>query len=111
MGDLIVTLENNSAHEHIDDLHALEEKEIESMLSLSQLTPDCNLHSFAKAVVHDLRNPLSTIIGFADMLVRDRHEMSEEKIDRIAKEILNAGDKLNRMLKTASRWAHQNIDP
>ena len=44
------------------------------------------------------------------MLVRDRHERPEDKIEKIAEEILKAGDKLDGMLRTASHWARHDID-
>ncbi|MBM3145337.1 MAG: hypothetical protein FJ010_10270 [Chloroflexi bacterium] len=84
-------------------------KELDQMISLRQLPPDSSLAAFAKAIVHDLRNPLSTIIGFADILSRDRQGMTEEQLDNIASGILEAGDQLEEMLKTISHWPLQDI--
>jgi len=63
------------------------------------------LEAYLRAIIHDLRTPLSTIIGFADMLARERHIFNEERIDKFAREILRAGEKIDDMLKYLSQRA------
>ncbi len=63
-------------------------------------------HAFTRSVIHDLKNPLSVIVGCADMLVTDRERMQEETIHKIIYEILNNGHKLNAMLEALTQPNH-----
>ncbi len=104
-GDLILTLESQSG---IDiPVKSTSDKviDLESMTALQQVPPNSDLEAYLRAIIHDLRNPLSTIIGFADMLARERHIFNEERIDKFAREILRAGEKIDDMLKYLSQRA------
>jgi len=99
-GELVITLEMQSEHDYLNITPDTIRKEI--MPALSRVSLNNSSASIARAIVHDLRNPLSTIIGFADMLAKERHEFDDQQIDTITHEILHAGEKLNGMLNTLS---------
>ncbi|MBL6983609.1 MAG: hypothetical protein ISR58_20700 [Anaerolineales bacterium] len=103
-GELVVTFENPIEG---DPTSLLENSIFSSMPSLSQIATNSSLDTFARAIVHDLRNPLSAIIGFADMLANERQEFTEQQLDTITTEILLAGKKLNGMLNTLSSFLHE----
>jgi K+-sensing histidine kinase KdpD len=48
-----------------------------------------------RAWAHEARNQLSVIIGCADLLLNDRKNMKDEKIDALLKEIQHASEHLN----------------
>jgi CheY-like chemotaxis protein len=74
---------------------------------LQQAMKDSALDALIHALVHDLKNPLSIIMGCADMLSDDREQLSADTIERITQEILNSSLKLNTMLDTIADSLHQ----
>ena len=98
-GTLVITFDASNG---IENQSSLENSHNSTMPALSQISSNSSLETFAKAIVHDLRNPLSTIIGFADMLAKERQEFSDQQLDTISREILHASVKLNGMLNTLS---------
>ncbi len=74
------------------------------------------LDAFAHTVAHDIKNPLTTIAGYADSLLVDRHVMSETEQDealRILKQstirIVNIVDEL--LLLASVRRTEVTIEP
>lgn len=69
---------------YIDNARLL--KQEQTQRQQLQLQND-ELDAFARMVAHDLKSPLHTIIGFADMLVQYKHEFNEtqqhEMLDRV----------------------------
>ncbi len=105
LGDLILTLESKSSIDSPVKSTSGKVIDLESMTALQQVPQNSDLEAYLRAIVHDLRNPLSTIIGFADMLARERHKFPEERIDKFTDEILRAGEKIDDMLKYLSQRA------
>jgi len=101
-GNIVLTLKSRSELDYTEGPFALSDTMIERFPALHQVTDHSSLETYLKAIAHDFRNPLSTIIGFADMLDKERHLFSEDRIDKIAQEILRAGEKLNSMLISLS---------
>lgn len=66
--------------------------------SLKKLSPDARLLEFVRAASHDIRNPLSTIIGCADLISKDRSKMPSETIDALINEIVSASQQINGIL-------------
>ncbi len=66
--------------------------------SMRQLTQNASLEEFVRAASHDIKNPLSIIIGSADIIATDRENMSIETIDALINQILLAGNQLNDVL-------------
>lgn len=54
-----------------------------------------DLDSFSRAVAHDLRNPLTVVIGTADLLADDSRLMADEDIGPAVESILQAGQTAN----------------
>ncbi|MBC8331241.1 MAG: hypothetical protein H8E28_04600, partial [Anaerolineae bacterium] len=66
-----------------------------------------HIDTIIRAAIHDLKNPLSVIIGCADMLISDRENLSNETTARITDEILGSGQKLNGMLDEITTFIEQ----
>jgi len=60
---------------------------------------NAELDAFAHTVAHDLQNPLSIVIGFAQMLVDDLDTMSPPAVAEAAYHVLRSGQKLNRIIE------------
>jgi len=54
-----------------------------------------DLAAFAHTVAHDLKNPLSYIVGFAEVLREDYATMSDEELQRCLHRIARSGRKMN----------------
>lgn len=68
--------------------------------------------SAVASIVHDLRNPLATIYGSAEILVRSG--LSQPQVDRIARNMYNASVRMREMLEELldqSRGAEKNVEP
>ena len=57
-----------------------------------------DLDAFAHTVAHDLKHPLTLIIGFADALLHDHAAMSPEQLERSLQNILQSGNKMNNII-------------
>jgi PAS domain S-box-containing protein len=74
---------------------------------VTQLKQACNrvhqqnrdLKQFARALSHDLATPLGAIRGFADILSQDHREQLDEAGREHCQSILDAADRMNRMIK------------
>jgi signal transduction histidine kinase len=56
------------------------------------------LDAFAHTVAHDLKGPLSTMLGFAGVLPRTWHTISAEEIQEYLHIIANTGKKMNNII-------------
>ncbi len=62
------------------------------------------------SIVHDLRNPLTTIHGSAELLVGSR--LSQPQIHRIARNMFGASLRMKELLdELLSRWANRGREP
>lgn len=89
----------------------LEMKISERTIALAKTVED--LESFAYSVSHDLRAPLRAIKGFADILVSEQTDLSDEEaqhlLDRIAQNALKM-DKLIMTLLSFSRLGREGVE-
>ncbi|HDQ70724.1 MAG TPA: HAMP domain-containing histidine kinase, partial [Chloroflexi bacterium] len=60
---------------------------------------NAELDAFAHTVAHDLKSPLGTITGFAQLLVNRYETMSPENITEAAQYIFRTGQKLNTIIE------------
>lgn len=56
---------------------------------------NAELDAFADSVAHDLKNPLSTIIGFAEAVLEQLDSLAEEDIRRVLRSISGMGRKMD----------------
>ena len=59
---------------------------------------NAELDAFADSVAHDLKNPLSTIIGFAEALPEALDDLPEDDVRRILTRISTMGRKMNSII-------------
>lgn len=59
---------------------------------------NAELDAFADSVAHDLRNPLGTMIGFAEILRQDYDELSDEEVRTVLERISRLGHKMNTII-------------
>ena len=59
---------------------------------------NADLNTFAHTVAHDIKNPLSTIIGYADLINEDRDSFSLEEIKQFNKIILRRSTKIHQII-------------
>ena len=81
--------------------YAIERKQIEEALRrrTKELTNrNKELDAFADTVAHDLKNPLSLALGFAELLHADHEKMSDEEIGDLTKKIVRFGNKVDAIL-------------
>ena len=82
-----------------EDITARRQAEEELSRYAGQLAAqNAELDAFAHTVAHDLKNPLGTIIGFADVLASDLPTMTAEDSLAAARNISRIGQKLNRII-------------
>ncbi|HET7375868.1 MAG TPA: GAF domain-containing protein, partial [Anaerolineae bacterium] len=56
------------------------------------------LDTFAHTVAHDIKNPISAIIGFTDLLITDRESLPEDQIELSLHKINHSAWKMNRIV-------------
>jgi signal transduction histidine kinase len=64
---------------------------------------------FLSIIGHDLKNPMTGIMGYSDLLANDISEYSAEEIKRFANEINTGTKNLNRLLDNLLLWAQANL--
>ncbi len=57
------------------------------------------LDAFAHTVAHDLKNPLGAVLGFADLLVKDRRSLSEAELDESLTAICQGARKMHNIIE------------
>ena len=55
------------------------------------------LGKFASLVLHDIRNPLSILRGYAEMIVHHNDAVEDPQVDRNAQRIIHEADRLNEL--------------
>ncbi|MEA3505516.1 MAG: PAS domain S-box protein, partial [Bacteroidota bacterium] len=63
------------------------------------------LDAFSHTVAHDLKNPLSTIIGFSDLIIEEYSEFSEKEIKQYNSKILQSGNKMQQIIESLLLFA------
>jgi two-component system sensor histidine kinase/response regulator len=82
------------------DQHKTKERLVEELADLrqrvAQLQRFCgDLDAFAYTVAHDLKRPLSLIIGYSDLLIGEHETMPEEELAECLQAISQAAHKMN----------------
>ncbi|MEO0078502.1 MAG: PAS domain S-box protein [candidate division WOR-3 bacterium] len=57
------------------------------------------LDAFAHTVAHDLKNPLGAVLGFADLLVKERKSLSESELDESLTAICQGARKMHNIIE------------
>src|SRR5262249_23623076 len=70
-----------------------------------------DLEAFSSSVSHDLRNPLSRILGFASLLESDRHNFPEEKQAKFVSDICRAARDMTTLIDNLLRLSHSSQVP
>ncbi len=82
--------------------YAIERKRIEETLrqrTVELQVRNAELDAFAHTVAHDLKNPLGSIVGFTDLLVRKHQLIPEEKRKQYLNHILQSGYKMRDIIE------------
>jgi len=56
------------------------------------------LDAFARALAHDLKTPLTSVIGFADMLEKLHRTLADEEVEELLRTIARNGRKMDRII-------------
>ncbi|MFK5856531.1 MAG: PAS domain S-box protein, partial [Bacteroidota bacterium] len=85
------------------------EKEIQNQyIELAQRNED--LDAFSHTVAHDLKNPISSMMGFADLLHDGYKELSYEEIEKYSHIIIQSGYKTQRIINGLLLFANVSTD-
>jgi PAS domain S-box-containing protein len=57
------------------------------------------LDAFAHTVAHDLKSPLSAVLGFADLLVQDRSKMDAKELDECLEAVAQSAHKMQNIIE------------
>jgi PAS domain S-box-containing protein len=79
-----------------------ERKQAEEALRQHTLELDARnteLDTFGHTVAHDLKSPISAVIGFSEMLLDSRHALSEEDLHNSLQSLLSSGRKMNAIIE------------
>ena len=66
---------------------------------------NANKDKFLSIISHDLRNPLTSIYGFADLLAKKADVFPREKIQEFSNDIYRSSKKLYGLLENLLQWA------
>jgi PAS domain S-box-containing protein len=114
---LILLLETISLAEENKNFNILVAKDItqwklaeEELLNQSQQLKDLNAtkDKFLSIIAHDLRNPLSSIIGFSDILTNDFVSLSDNDKINFLKNIRLSSESMLRLLLDLLDWSKSN---
>jgi signal transduction histidine kinase/ligand-binding sensor domain-containing protein len=60
---------------------------------------------FFSILAHDLKSPFNTLIGFSELLVHNREEISEEEMQKFLEEMLHTSENTYKLLQNLLDWA------
>jgi signal transduction histidine kinase len=60
---------------------------------------NAELDAFAHTVAHDLKNPVSLIVGFTELVVQDRDILSPRQVSECLRHVLRTGQKLDGIIE------------
>jgi signal transduction histidine kinase len=76
---------------------------IQSNKVLEKLNADKSI--FLSILAHDIKSPLTSILGLSDLLAKDTHKYDNETIETFAKNIFDAASSTNNLLDDLLLWA------
>ena len=76
---------------------------IQSNKVLEKLNADKSI--FFSILAHDIKSPLTSILGLSDLLLKDTHKYDNETIETFAKNIFDAASSTNNLLDDLLLWA------
>ena len=80
-------------------------KENELLMANRKLSKDIeNKNKMIYIMIHDIRNPLNSIIGFSDILVNELNDLSSEKIDQFIHIINSSSKSLSILIENITNW-------
>jgi len=80
-------------------------KENELLISNRKLTKDIeSKNKMIYIMIHDIRNPLSSIVGFSDILVNEFEDLSPDKVNQFIKIINSSSKSLSILIENISNW-------
>ena len=60
---------------------------------------------FFSIISHDLKNPFNTLLGFSDLLVKNAHKYTPEKVQQFAQNMNNSSRQAFKLLENLLEWA------
>ncbi len=78
-----------------------ERKQIERELRELNASKD----KFFSIISHDLKNPLSLLLGYGEVLAKNWPQLSEKEIHQFTKGIVSTANQLHQLLETLLHWA------
>ena len=76
---------------------------IQSNKVLEKLNADKSI--FFSILAHDIKSPLTSILGLSDLLLKDTHKYDNETIETFSKNIFDAASSTNNLLDDLLLWA------
>lgn len=93
-----LTLAFNRMASRLDGLvSGLEQRVAERTSELAE--QNAELDAFAHTVAHDLKGPVTVIVGYAEILVQDRETLSHKQVTEFLRLIARTGQKLGRIIE------------
>ncbi len=83
----------------VEDITARKQAEDESERLITEL------EAFAETVAHDLKNPLTMVMGYSDLLQQSLEPISNQKIEQNLQFILRAGSKMESIIDSLLLFA------
>lgn len=76
---------------------------IQSNKELEKINTDKNI--FLSILAHDIKSPLTSILGLSDLLVKNSNKYDSEKIETFAKNIFDVASSTNNLLDDLLLWS------
>ncbi|MEM7132041.1 MAG: HAMP domain-containing sensor histidine kinase [Chloroflexota bacterium] len=107
----IITEQNNQLRQLSKEVRQVNQLLYQRNQELTQLTDNLQnkneeLQAFARTVAHDLKNPLTVIMTYTNLLVIRLHEVPPESLVEMALKIQHAGQKMAHIIDSLLLLAH-----
>lgn len=87
----------------ISELKIAEDKVNEYTKELQYLNQSKD--KFFSIIAHDLKNPFNSLLGFSELLMKNKSEFTEEEIDDLIKRIYNSSKNTYQLLENLLQWS------